>query len=80
MFFRNTNIVMGSPDDSAVKNSPAVQEMQETRVQFLGQEDPLEGGRGSPLQYSCLENPVDREAWRSTVHRVAKSRMLLSTI
>ena len=80
MFFRNTNIVMGSPDDSAVKNSPAVQEMQETRVQFLGQEDPLEGGRGSPLQSSCLENPVDREAWRSTVHRVAKSRMLLSTI
>ena len=80
MFFRNTNILMGSPDDSAVKNSPAVQEMQETRVRFLGQEDPLEGGHGSPLQYSCLEIPVDREAWRSTVHRVAKSRMLLSTI
>ena len=83
MFFRNTNRNtnhLGSPDDSAVKNSPAVQEMQETWVRFLGQEDPLEGGRGSPLQYSCLENPVDREAWRSTVHRVAKSRMLLSTI
>ena len=32
------------------------------------------GGHGNPLQYSCLENPIDREAWRATVHRVAKSR------
>jgi len=30
------------------------------------------GGHGSPLQYSCLENPMDREAWLATVHRVAK--------
>ena len=30
------------------------------------------GGHGNPLQYSCLENLVDRGAWRSTVHRVAK--------
>ena len=29
-------------------------------------------GNGSPLQYSCLGNPVDREAWRVTVHGVAK--------
>ena len=31
------------------------------------------GGHGNPLQYSCLENPMDRRAWRATVHRVAKS-------
>ena len=31
------------------------------------------GGYGSPLQYSCLENPMDRGAWWATVHRVAKS-------
>ena len=31
------------------------------------------GGHGNPLQYSCLENPMDRVAWRSTVHTVAKS-------
>ena len=31
-------------------------------------------GHGNPLQYSCLENPVDRGAWWVTVHRVAKSR------
>ena len=30
-------------------------------------------GNGNPLQYSCLENPVDRRAWRPTVHGVAKS-------
>ena len=32
-----------------------------------------EGGHGSPLQYSCLENPMDRGAWWATVHRVIKS-------
>ena len=31
-------------------------------------------GNGNPLQYSCLENPMDREAWQATVHGVAKSR------
>ena len=35
-------------------------------------------GNGNPLQYSCLENPVDRGAWRATVHRVAKSQTRLS--
>ena len=31
------------------------------------------GGHGSPLQYSCLENLVDRGAWRATVHGIAES-------
>ena len=31
------------------------------------------GGHGNPLQYPCLENPMDRGAWRAAVHRVAKS-------
>ena len=35
------------------------------------------GGHGNPLQYSCLENSMDRGAWRATVHRVAKSRTQL---
>ena len=30
-------------------------------------------GPGNPFQYSCLEKVMDREAWRATVHRVAKS-------
>ena len=32
------------------------------------------GGHGNPLQYSCLEKPMDREAWRAMVHRVAKGQ------
>ena len=32
------------------------------------------GGNGNPLQYSCLENPVDRGDWRATVHGVPKSQ------
>ena len=35
-------------------------------------------GNGNPLQYSCLENPMDRGAWWAIVHRVAKSQTLLS--
>ena len=35
-------------------------------------------GNGSSLQYSCLENSMDREAWWATVHRVAKSLTQLS--
>ena len=31
------------------------------------------GGHGNPLQYSCLENPLDRETWQAVVHRIAKS-------
>ena len=35
-------------------------------------------GNGNPLQYSCLENPMDRGAWWATVHRVTKSRTQLN--
>ena len=38
------------------------------------------GGHGNPLQYSCLENPMDREAWWATVHGVAKSRTQLTRL
>ena len=37
-------------------------------------------GNGNPLQYSCLENPMDRGSWRATVHRVTKSRTRLSDL
>ena len=52
-----------------VRNLPT---MQETQVRSLGQEDPGEGN-GNPLQCSCLENPMDRGAWRATVLSVTKS-------
>ena len=38
------------------------------------------GGHGNPLQYSCLENPMDRGARWATVHRVTKSRTRLSNL
>ena len=37
-----------------------------------GLEKPSGGGHGNPLQCSCLENPMDREAWQATVHGVAE--------
>ena len=37
-------------------------------------------GNGNPLQYSCLENPMDGGAWQATVHQVAKSRMDLLSL
>ena len=48
----------------SVKNPPAMQ----TWVRFLGLEDSPGGGHGNPVQYSCLENLLDRGAWRATVH------------
>ena len=41
---------------------------------------PLGGGSGNPLQYSCLENPMDRGAWRTTVYGVAKSQTQLKQL
>ena len=49
-----------------------MQVTQEMQVWTLGWEDPLEEGIGNPLQYSCLENPMNRRAWGATVYRVAK--------
>ena len=37
----------------------------------------LGGGHENPLQYSCLENPMDREAWWATVHGITKSQIQL---
>ena len=57
-----------------VKNLPV---MQETWVQSLSQEDPLENIMAAHSS-SCLENSMDRGAWQATVHGVAKSRTQLS--
>ena len=38
-------------------------------VSIPGRERSPGGGHGNPCQYSCLENPMDRGAWRATVHR-----------
>ena len=53
-------------------------EMPEMWVPSLGREDSPGEGNGNPLQYSCLENSIDRGAWWATVHGVTKSRTQLS--
>ena len=45
-----------------------------------GQEDPQEEGVANPLQYSCLENPMDRGAWWAAVRGVTKSRTRLKRL
>jgi len=50
--------------------------MQETQVGSLGGEE--REGNGNPLHYSCLGNPIDREAWQATVHRVSESQTRLT--
>ena len=57
-----------------VKNSPANAGDIGDMVSILGLGRSLGGGRGNTLQYSRLENPMDRGAWRATVHGVAKSQ------
>ena len=49
-----------------------MQETQETQVQSLGQEDPLEE-KMATHSYSCLEDFTDRGAWRAAVHGLAKT-------
>ena len=46
---------------------------------ILDQENPLEKGNGNLLQYSCLENPMDRGAWQATAHGVARVGHNLAT-
>ena len=57
-----------------VKNPPA---RKETQVRSLGQEDLLEKGLAT-IPVFCLENSMDRRAWRATVHGVAKSQTQLN--
>jgi len=54
-----------------VRNLPS---MQETRVQSLGQEDPLEEGMATHCSILAWRIPMDRGAWQAIVYRVAKSR------
>ena len=70
----------GFPDGSVVKNLPPLQELQETQVQSPGQEDPPGEGHGNPLQYSCLENPMDKGACQAIVHQAANSRTRLKRL
>ena len=63
------SIWMGFPNGSAVKNLPATAG---EAGSVPGSEKSPGKGNVNPLQYSCLGNPVDRGAWRATVHGVTE--------
>ena len=62
-----------------VKNPPASAEDAQDASLIPGSGRSPGGEHGNPLQYSCLENPMDRGAWQVTLQGVAKSQTQLST-
>ena len=66
------SIIPGFPGDSVVKNPRATAGDVRHRLESWLRKIPREGN-GSPLQYSCLENPMDRGAWQATVYAITKS-------
>ena len=66
-------LVWGFPDSSVVKNPPANAGTAGEKGSTPGSGRTPGGGNGYLLQYSCLENPMDRGAWQATVHGVTKN-------
>ena len=81
LFFRkyavseNTDIITisgGFPGGSVVKNLPETGATRDA-ISLPGSGRSPRGGNGNPLQYSCLENPMDRVSQRTTIHGVTKN-------
>ena len=66
-----SNVLMEFPSSSADKESAC---SAGDPGSIPGWERSPEEGNGNPLQYSCLENPMDRGAWWATVHGIARVR------
>ena len=69
---------VGFPNGTVVKNLLANLGDAGDVGSILGSERSPGGGNGSPLQYSCLENPMNRGVCHATVHEVAQNQILLS--
>ena len=69
-FWLNPKIIVGFTGDTEVKNPPG--NARDTGDARLG--GSTGGENGNPLQYSCLENPMDRGTWWAIVHGVAESQ------
>ena len=67
-----SGLCLGFPDGAVVKSPPA--NARGTGLILESERSPGVGN-GNPLQYSCLENSMDRAVWRATVHGVAESDM-----
>ena len=80
IIYHTGKVDSGSPDGAVGKNLP--DSAGDTRDMGLipGSERSPGGGNGTPLQYSCLENPMDRGAWWATVHGVIKSQTRLKQL
>ena len=66
LYFIQSKIQLGGfPGGSVIKNPPV---SAGDKSSIPGSERSPGGGNDNPLQYSCLENPMDREAWRARVH------------
>ena len=72
-FKSNVLVFKGFPGSSVVKNPPANAGDTGDVGSIPKSGRSPEGGDGNPFQYSRLENPMDREAWRATVHGVTRS-------
>ena len=71
---------LGGFSDGASGKEPACQCRRRDSGPILGSGGSPGGGHDNPLQYSCLENSMDRGAWQATVHRVAKSQTWLKQL
>ena len=72
------SVWLGFPGDSVVKNLPAnAGDAGDIGLISRFRRFPGEGN-GTPLQYSCLENPMDGGAWKAAVHGIAEGRTRLS--
>ena len=74
----NHGVIAGLPRCSVVKYPPANAGDAGDMGLIPGLERSSGGGKDNPLQYSCLGNPMGREAWWATVHGIAKSWTQLS--
>ena len=72
LIFNLLKFIVSFPGGSVVKDPPA---NEEDAGLILGSGRSPGEGNGNPLQYSCLENSMDRGAWHVTVHEAAKSWM-----
>ena len=78
--FHFTSCYMDFLDGASVKNLLASAGDERDMGSIPGLGKPSGEGNGNPLQYSCLENPIDRGVWRAMVHGVAKSRTRLKRL
>ena len=80
VFWTSILVRWGFPGGTMIKKLPAnAGDVRDVGL-ISGSERSLGGGQDNPLQYSCLENPMGRGAWKATVHRVTKSQTRLDDL